>query len=142
MRHLALGLIAALALFAVPSAVGAADSEAALLYVYEPGCPYCRKWEATVAPAYPNSEEGRRAPLRGIHIRDVTAAGLDLARSVRYTPTFILLEGRREVGRIEGFPGEDFFWGLLAGLIAKLDADDGAGQRPAPAVGTRIRFGE
>lgn len=38
-----------------------------------------------------------------------------------YTPTFILLEDGQEVGRIEGYPGEGFFWGLLGKMLEKLD---------------------
>ena len=43
-------------------------------------------------------------------------------RKVLYTPTFILVEGGQEIGRIEGYPGEDFFWGLLKMMLeAKTD---------------------
>ncbi|MBL3206218.1 thioredoxin family protein, partial [Klebsiella pneumoniae] len=38
----------------------------------------------------------------------------------RYTPTFILVDGGREIGRIEGYPGADFFWGLLERLAQRL----------------------
>ena len=33
------------------------------------------------------------------------------------TPTFVLAEGGREVGRIVGYHGEDFFYGMLDGLL-------------------------
>jgi hypothetical protein len=42
---------------------------------------------------------------------------------VRYTPTFVLVDRGREIGRIVGYPGEDFFWELLAGLIKKLPSN-------------------
>jgi hypothetical protein len=34
-----------------------------------------------------------------------------------YTPTFVLADNGREVGRIEGYPGDAFFWGLLESLL-------------------------
>ena len=30
-----------------------------------------------------------------------------------FTPTFILFEKENELARLEGYPGEDFFWALL-----------------------------
>jgi hypothetical protein len=40
-----------------------------------------------------------------------------------FTPTFVLVEDGTEAGRIEGYPGEDFFWPLLAKLIAQAALD-------------------
>ena len=34
-----------------------------------------------------------------------------------FTPTFVLVREGRELARIEGYPGEDFFWGLLAAML-------------------------
>ncbi len=39
-----------------------------------------------------------------------------------FTPTFVLVENGVELARIEGYPGEDFFWGLL-GMILKQNTD-------------------
>jgi thioredoxin-related protein len=72
------------------------------------GCPYCLAWDRIIGPVYPKTELGRRVPK------------LDLQRAVRYTPTFVLVEGGRELGRIEGYPGEDFFGGLLEKLVRGL----------------------
>jgi len=38
-----------------------------------------------------------------------------------YTPTFVLVDKGKEIGRIRGYPGEGFFWGLLQQLISKLE---------------------
>lgn len=46
---------------------------------------------------------------------------------IRYTPTFVLIENGEELGRIEGYPGDAFFWGLLDRLLQKLP--------PAPTKG-------
>ena len=100
------------------AAPAAASTE--LLMVEEKGCPWCRKWWAEVGPAYPHTPEGRRAPLRVVEIRDPLLAGLELSSPVRGTPTFILLDNKREIGRITGYPGEAFFWSLLGELLNKV----------------------
>lgn len=86
------------------------------------GCHYCIEWKATLGPIYPNTPEGRFAPLRIVDISDAPPAGLTFARKVVYTPTFVLIDNNAEIGRIEGYPGEDFFWGLLNMMLkAKTD---------------------
>jgi hypothetical protein len=119
---LAAGLVAAALPGFVPvSAQPWKPAGAAELLMYEEdGCVYCRRWHAEVGPGYPNSSEGRRAPLVRIDIRGPKPAGIILDKPVRATPTFVLVENGREVGRITGYPGADFFWGLLGGLIGKL----------------------
>ena len=64
----------------------------------------------------------RRAPLRMVDLDAAKGSGVIvlLQRPVRYSPTFVLADDGREVGRIEGYPGEDFFWGLLENLVLKL----------------------
>ncbi len=93
-----------------------ADERYKLVMVEEAGCVYCARWHAEVGPAYANSAEGKFAPLERVMIGD---AALSYLSGLRYTPTFVLVEGRRDVGRITGYPGADFFWSLLAGLLAK-----------------------
>ncbi|MEC9367868.1 MAG: thioredoxin family protein, partial [Pseudomonadota bacterium] len=44
-------------------------------------------------------------------------AGLPEIRSVVFTPTFVVLHEGREIGRILGYSGEDFFWGLLEKIL-------------------------
>ena len=56
-----------------PARLAAAE----LLMFDEPGCPWCRKWDAEVGGAYPKSDEGRRAPLRRIHIARAAVPGPD-----------------------------------------------------------------
>lgn len=96
----------------------AAPADHKLVMVEEAGCVYCARWHAEVGPAYANSAEGRFAPLQRVRIGAPSIAHLT---GIRYTPTFVLLAGGREVGRITGYPGADFFWGLLAELLAKTD---------------------
>ena len=47
----------------------------------------------------------------------------------RLTPLFVLVDRGHEIGRIRGYPGEDFFWGLLGALMKKLDASATGGER-------------
>lgn len=55
------------------------------------------------------------------------------ARKVVFTPTFILVEDGNERARLEGYPGEDFFWPLLSRLLEQHTAfdPDAADQTPA-----------
>ena len=94
----------------------AAAAQHSLVMVEEDGCIYCVRWHAEVGQAYANSAEGRFAPLDRRRIRDPNIAFL---RNVRYTPTFVLLRAETEIGRVTGYPGADFFWQMLADLLAK-----------------------
>lgn len=97
---------------------------AELLMLEQPGCVWCAKFNEEIAPAYPNTAEGRRAPLRRIDITEEWPSDLAEIPRERFTPTFVLVEEGEEVGRIRGYPGDEFFWYLLADLIAKLDQPD------------------
>lgn len=48
---------------------------------------------------------------------------------MRYAPTFVLVDGGREVGRITGYMSQDAFWGLLGAMTRDLPA----GALPATA---------
>lgn len=93
---------------------------AELLMFEEPGCEWCERWNEEVGIVYDKTAEGRSAPLRRFMIRTKLPETIKLKTPATYTPTFILVEDGHEVGRITGYPGEDFFWGYLADLIAKL----------------------
>lgn len=92
-------------------------AETTLLMAEEDGCMWCARWDADVSAIYPKTPEGQAAPLRRIDIHDPVPADIALTKPLYYTPTFVLLENGQEVGRIEGYPGEDFFWGLLGVLL-------------------------
>ncbi len=114
-------LLAALVLALAP--VAAAAGELQLLMFEQPGCIYCARWDEEIAPQYPLTEEGKAAPLRRLQLHDPLPGDLSLVRPPVFTPTFVLVEDGAETGRIEGYPGADFFWPLLAGLIAEARAD-------------------
>lgn len=97
-------------------------SAAELVMVEQQGCAYCREWHRVIGPIYGKTPEGAYAPLRVIDIDAPIPADLTFDRKPVYTPTFILIENGVELGRIEGYPGEDFFWGLL-GMMLKAKTD-------------------
>jgi len=97
-----------------------------LVMVEQPGCVYCQRWNEEIAPAYPKTEEGSFAPLRRVDITDVDEE-VETARAVVFTPTFLLVEDNVELGRLEGYPGAEFFWPLLDRLLTdKTDYMDKA----------------
>lgn len=97
-----------------------AFSETRLMIVEEEGCPWCVRWNAEVGDVYSITDEGLAAPLLRHDIHEPVPTGVILANPPHFTPTFILLVDGTEVNRIEGYPGEGFFWGLLGIMLADL----------------------
>lgn len=121
--------------FALSLVIAGPVSAAELLMFDDPGCMWCARWEAEVGPDYPGSPAAAIAPLKRLDLRrDPLPEGLELESRVRYTPTFVLVQKDREVGRITGYPGRMAFWVQLDRLLGELEAaDGGADMRP---VGT------
>ena len=92
-------------------------AEPELILVEQPGCAYCMAWDDEIGPVYCNTAEGKFAPLRRAQLKDGAPEGVDYDRPVRFTPTFILVEDGAEVARIEGYPGEHFFFPLLDEML-------------------------
>ena len=59
--------------------------------------------------------------MRRVDIHGDMPADLQFITGLVYTPTFVLVDKGKEIGRIRGYPGEDFFWGLLQQLMGKLE---------------------
>ncbi len=102
---------------------GIASAEVRLMMVESDSCPWCARWHKEIGPAYPNSSEGKIAPLLLQDIHAPMPEGVELVSEPQFTPTFILLVDGKEVNRLEGYPGPDFFWGLLDKMLAELPAD-------------------
>ena len=100
------------------SAPRAAAAE--LLMFEEKWCHWCERWDEEIGIIYHKTSEGRVAPLHRVDIHGNFPDDIVLVSRPQYTPTFILVDQGHEIGRIEGYPGEDFFWGLLAKLLEKL----------------------
>lgn len=122
MRILAARLLSSLCAMLLVGVAMLARAHAAELVMFEQrGCPWCAAFDREIAPIYPKTPEGRRAPLRRVNIGQPLPYDLAFIRVERVTPLFVLIESGREVGRIRGYPGEDHFWALVAELIARLD---------------------
>lgn len=102
------------------ASISPARAETILLMAEEHGCYWCARWNEDIGPIYPKTDMGKTAPLFRFDRRS-EAPDVTLSSSVRFTPTFILAHNGQEVGRIEGYPGEEFFWGLLKSLFAQAE---------------------
>ncbi|MEF3046779.1 thioredoxin family protein [Pseudotabrizicola sp. L79] len=111
----------ALALLTVLATASAALAEVQLLMFEQAGCIYCARWHEEVGPEYPLTDEGKAAPLRPLQLRAPLPDDLTIVSPPIFTPTFVLVQDGQEKGRIEGYPGEDFFWPLLANLLKTLE---------------------
>jgi thioredoxin-related protein len=92
---------------------------AELIMFESASCGWCRQWHAEVGPGYSNSAEGRHAPLLKHRLGESTK-GIVLRTPVVSTPTFVLVDGGKEIGRITGYPGDHFFYGMLDELLDRL----------------------
>ena len=111
-------IVAALAVLWAMAAT-AAPAELQLLMFERDGCSYCRQWNEEIGPAYPKTAEGQAAPLQRLDIKAPLPSGVTLTgRAPIFTPTFVLLSEGTEVGRIEGYAGDEFFWVLLERLLS------------------------
>ncbi len=106
-----------LSIVAAGLGIAPVEAETRLLMIEQPGCAYCAEWNAEIAPIYPRTPEGRAAPLVRVPLSGPYPADAELAAPPVFTPTFILIADGREAGRIDGYPGEDFFWGLLGQML-------------------------
>lgn len=108
-------IAAALLLFAFSFAAPAMAAE--LVMFRRAGCPYCAAFDRAIGPIYPKTDIGKRLPMRQVDLDRSPDGKVILVSPVRFTPTFVLVEQGRELGRLEGYPGEDFFWDLLERLL-------------------------
>ena len=120
-----------------------ASAQAAELVMFEQkSCVWCQKFDREIAPAYDKATEGKRAPLRRLDIAQPVPADLAFVRRERFTPVFVLVDQGREIGRIRGYPGDIFFWGLLASLIERLDRGETAPMEPVASPPPGATFAE
>lgn len=128
------GVVAALML----AATGAAAGQFQLLMFERDGCSYCLLWNEQIGPAYPRTAQGRAAPLERLDVKAPLPEGVTLTgRPPAFTPTFVLLDDGTEVGRIEGYAGDEFFWVLLDRMLDRAgwtETDQPAGPAPTGPV--------
>ncbi len=107
--------------FLISLAALAGPVHAAELFVFRSAhCPSCVAWEREIGHSYGGTEEGRRAPLRHVDIDGGRGSSFADSHAVEVTPTFILIERGREVGRIQGYSGGRKFWTELRALLARV----------------------
>jgi hypothetical protein len=107
-------------LLTVAQLLPAAARAAELVMFERAGCVWCARWDHDVGPIYPKTDEAKLLPLRRINLDSAKDPNLALASPVRFTPTFVVIDHGREVGRITGYINDDAFWGLLGALAAKV----------------------
>tara|TARA_B100000989_G_scaffold184247_1_gene138694 strand:+ start:82 stop:474 length:393 start_codon:yes stop_codon:yes gene_type:complete len=84
-----------------------------LVYVFSDHCAVCKAWERDVGRLYGDTDYARKAPLFAIDISLFSEHFMDVTPKVSKTPTFMLMIGNHEVGRIVGYQNRDmFFWAL------------------------------
>lgn len=105
------------------ASVMSASAETVLVMVEEKGCVWCARWNEEIAHIYPKTAEGRAAPLQRMDIHAPRPDTMTFNRSLHFTPTFVLMVDGKEVSRLEGYPGEDFFWGLLGQMLKTANVD-------------------
>lgn len=90
-------------------------------------CAYCEQWHSEIGPVYGKTPEGARAPLRLVNLHGALPSDLPGLKPAQFSPVFVLWHEGREVGRILGYPGEDFFWPMLGELLAQTEPVDESG---------------
>lgn len=116
--------IIALLAVATVLALPATGSRAAELVMFErPGCVWCARFNADIAPIYGKTEEGQAAPLRRVDLNGSLPADLAGIDPGAFTPTFVVVKEGREIGRIRGYPGDAFFFGLLDRILSNTGSE-------------------
>jgi len=106
---------------AVSAMVSPHVATAAELVMFESAsCTWCQRWHDEIGTIYPKTSDARCAPLRRVDLDGSRPHDLTDIKGVVYTPTFVLIDDGREIARLVGYPGEDFFWPILADHLAKL----------------------
>lgn len=116
--------ITALLAVAVALTLPSTGSRAAELVMFErPGCVWCARFNAEIAPIYGRTEESHAAPLRRVDLNDPLPADLAGIDPGAFTPTFVVVKEGREIGRIRGYPGDAFFFGHLDRILSKTGSE-------------------
>ena len=87
------------------------DVRGKLLYFYTDTCAYCKAWENEIANIYLKTELEDEYKLSFIDFfSNVDLEKYGISKIVKVTPTFIVVKDKIEVGRIEGYNGQELFW--------------------------------
>ena len=94
-------------------------SAAELVMFESESCEWCEVWDEEIGVAYDKTIESKVIPLRKVDIDDEPHADFKHLEGLIYTPTFVVMDNGKELGRIIGYPGEDFFWQYLNEILTK-----------------------
>ncbi len=89
-----------------------------LIVMEAPGCTYCDIFRRDVLPSYQASERAKDVPIRFLDINDASPEELGLNSPVDIVPTFVVLKDHKEVGRIPGYVGPEYFFHSINHLIS------------------------
>lgn len=90
-----------------------------IMYEQE-SCTYCEIWNEQIGKLYGKTNIGKAVPLRRVDIHKTIPADIKHIRKEYFTPSFVVVHENKEIGRIRGYPSEDFFWGLLEQIVKKI----------------------
>jgi hypothetical protein len=100
---------------------GPGPANAAELFMIEHSrCPACIRFNATVGKEYSSSPQSRIAPLRRVKLDQGDAPAELKGTVIKGTPTFILMDEGRLIGRFDGFRDQGSFWSRLDALLMSL----------------------
>ena len=105
---------------------------AELLYFYSDACVYCEQWDEDVGEIYSKTEEAKVLKLRRVDIHEQTPKDIEYVKGVIYTPTFVAIDGGREVGRIVGYGSDMFFWQHMEILVGDMKKSKATPIAPCP----------
>ena len=91
-----------------------------LIMIEQAGCHFCALFDEEIGQIYAITDEGKKAPLRRVNLHTTWPEDLKSIRVEPFTPTFILVDRGQEIDRLIGYPGDDYFWFLLNGMLDKL----------------------
>lgn len=93
---------------------------AELLMVEQEDCPHCMRFNTEIGHLYAKTSEGKLAPLLRLDLHTDWPAQYTNISKPPVTPTFILIHDGKEVDRLHGYDGDEFFWFLLGEMLEKL----------------------
>ncbi|MEQ1717663.1 MAG: thioredoxin fold domain-containing protein [Hyphomicrobium sp.] len=88
-----------------------------LVVMEAPGCTYCTLFRRDVLPSYEASPRAKDMPIRFVDVNDEAAEALGLETPVDIVPTFLVLKNHKEVGRIPGYTGPEYFFHTINYLL-------------------------
>ena len=122
-KNIPLRFVLAAAVFILIS-VGSKLKAAELVMFEQQYCSWCEAWHDEIGGIYGKTTEGKRAPLRRVDIDDPLPKEFNDIESTVYTPTFVLWDDGKELARLRGYPGDEYFWFLLGEMLEKLPNSD------------------